>query len=350
MKYPVFEFIILKKQSFIQSLLKQAIEENAIIEINNFLAAKDILEIDSNFLDNIDYRYGIKVRETYSLNLEEFYAVILHYAMANGQLDKRVLLDLKHLQEYFELDNDNIKSIYLSIGKKFYRESLERLLINSELSKSTDSAIQNLENQLNLPEEVTDQISKNVRQLSFDKRFDKITSVGRISPDGKKEITDFSKRMRIEISSKQRKIINRLLTYWKIENLDLQIIDTAVKLRKGECCHFYQSNIEMFEEREATKKKYGYSKANDKNELIDRNLKLIKTGELLITNQRILFLSKEVNSTINLDKILAVEGYKNGVEVDKTKGRNPIYKIDESADITLIILNRLIKEQGLAPS
>lgn len=75
-----------------------------------------------------------------------------------------------------------------------------------------------------------------------------------------------------------------------------------------------------------------------------KELRLLDSGTLYLTNKRIIFLGHKKNSNIKLDKILSVTPYSNGIEVVKDAGRNPIFLVPSNADILSLTLSRMINE------
>ncbi len=347
MKYPIFKQVPLIEQSLMQRLLKQQPEDNAILEVNNLLATTDIQNISESDIKSISQRYKVNLVNKFSLNLEEFYAVLLNYALNDKHLSKDEVNDLEHLKTIFQLDAKNISQIHLNIGKDIYQTSFEEAVADGILTKDELSFLENLEATLQLPKEIADKISLSVRETFFDKSYQKVIEDDRITPDEEREILALSKNLNIKISRTDKSTLERLKAYWAYENLELTTIATDTKLQKNEVCYFLEQDINWYEEREALKKKYAYSKINERKEIIASNLKFMEKGDVLFTNKRILFSNSEKTASITYDKIITVSAFKDGLEVDKLTGRSPIYKIGANSDIAVIILRRLMKENSL---
>lgn len=347
MKYPIFKQVPLIEQSLMQRLLKQQPEDNAILEVNNLLATTDIQNISESDIKSISQRYKVNLVNKFSLNLEEFYAVLLNYALNDKHLSKDEVDDLEHLKNIFQLDTQNISQIHLNIGKGIYQKSFEEAIADGILTKEELLFLENLETTLQLPKEIADKISFSVRETFFDKSYQRVIEDNRITPDEEREILALSKNLNIKISRSDKSTLERLKAYWAYENLELPVIVVDTKLQKNEVCYFLEKDINWYEEREALKKKYAYSKTNERKEIIINNLKFIEKGDVLFTNKRILFSNSEKTASITYDKIITVSAFKDGLEIDKLTGRSPIYKIEKNSDIAVIILRRLLKENSL---
>lgn len=50
------------------------------------------------------------------------------------------------------------------------------------------------------------------------------------------------------------------------------------------------------------------------------------------------------NKTINLNKILNIDPYSNGIEIQKETGKNPFLEFKNNVDVFSMIISRLINE------
>lgn len=70
-------------------------------------------------------------------------------------------------------------------------------------------------------------------------------------------------------------------------------------------------------------------------------LRHIDTGTLYVTNKRLIFDGTRKNSVIRLPNILSVIPYSDGVEVEKTSGRNPIFTMNDAEWLAVLLSSRL---------
>src|ERR1044072_5366831 len=100
----LYQKVPLQKRSFFQKLFKQYPEENAVIEVNNLLAASDITSISKKDISEIERRYYFSLSKEFQLNLEEFYAVYLNSCVNKMSLTADHINSLDHLQHILSLD------------------------------------------------------------------------------------------------------------------------------------------------------------------------------------------------------------------------------------------------------
>jgi len=87
----------LSDTSFFQKLFKQVPQENAVIELNNLLAAKPVLNISQRDIEAIEGKYRLNLRKEFKLNLEEFYAVYLNHCLADKVINDDELKELNSI-------------------------------------------------------------------------------------------------------------------------------------------------------------------------------------------------------------------------------------------------------------
>jgi hypothetical protein len=122
----IFCTVPLSEKSFFQKVFRQYPQENAVIELNNLLAAKPVKEVRQEDLSAIESRYKLSLEKEFKLNLEEFYAVYLHHCLNDKTLSAEELEDLKHLKVTFNLDDDTVTKLHAKIGEVVYKKVLKK--------------------------------------------------------------------------------------------------------------------------------------------------------------------------------------------------------------------------------
>jgi hypothetical protein len=340
----LFREIPLLRQSLMQRLLKQLPEDNAIIELNNLLANNSVKDISSNDVNSISKKYNTDLVKTFSLNLEEFYAVLLNSFLRHEYLSSEDADILNHVKRIFELDNKNVLEIHLQLGGKIFRQYIEKKISNGRLTDDVKKRLNEFKRELLLPENIANDILQNVCNTFFVKAYQSTIENNRVSPVKEEELLMIAKSLDINISPLYKTTLYRLKTYWSYENSKLEEIETKIKLQKNEVCYFVENNVQWYEERELMKRKYGYAKVDSHKKLITRNLKKIDIGTVVLTSKRLIFSGIEKNANIGYDKVILISEFEDSIEIDKQSGRNPILCFEQNTDIIYILLQRLMKE------
>lgn len=358
----LFQIIPLSSTSFFQRLFKQLPQENAVIELNNLFATKNILEISVTDVKNIEERYKISLNKEFKLNIEEFYAVYLNHCLADKVLNDDELKELNHLKHILNLDDKSIDKLHSKIGVLIYKKSFEEAVSDGRLTKDEKDFLNKLETTLKLSKKLANKISSETRIAYLENYVAQIVADQRLSPTEEQELQAIahSLNINVQLNEQTKEQLKKLKLYWALENLDLPIINCDIVLQKSETCHIKIPNVNWYELRSVRQRvSYrGYStnfkiakgfylrsdSYRPQNYSVDA-IKLIDTGTLYLTNKRIIFTGTKKNSNIRIDRILDFTPYTDGVEIGKETGKTPKLQMTQNADIFCMILERLLNER-----
>lgn len=351
-----FETRPLIAQSFMQRLLRQHPVENAVIELNNLLATQPIQSITSTDLATIEQRYGLPLSQ-FMLNLEEFYAVHLNFQLVNQLLTNDGQTDLAHLRTLFQLPVESVEMLHARIGEVAYRQRAEKAVQNGQISAGDKAALVELQKAISLPSDLADTIYKEVCQAHLNEFVKAFGADARITPDEDQRLQAISKNLGVKLSADAKRTVERFKQYWTIENTSLQIIEVNTSLQKLEQCHFYAEAVQWYEER-ATIRRTNYDdhyeqyksfdvvdlQSNSTSAQTDRFdiIKRISTGNLYLTNKRLIFEGHGKVTSVKLNTIVGVKAYKQGILVDKLTGKNMLLLMNRDTDNLALLIQRLL--------
>lgn len=335
MNTPPYQKVQLLKPSFLQRILKQSIVTNAVREVNNLLASEPLQEISRNIIDEIGKRYKIDLGEEFPLNLEEFYAVYLQFLISDQYLNYKGDNGLRHLQELLRINDDVVQEIHIKLGVTLYKKAVGEKIKDGNFNLQERALLEEFAINLRLPNKIAEEASLEVRQNFIQRFIDPIFRKKRLSIQDERQLEIFSKDLDISIfpDTHTKYQLQRFRLYWALENEALPVILSDTLLSKHEDCYMVVAKAKWYEPRSMGKGVY--------------QLKLIESGTVYLTNKKILFVSKEKNSSIKLDRILNLHENSTGIEIVKDTGRNPVLKLSEKADIFYIILQRLARENKI---
>ena len=127
---------------------------------------------------------------------------------------------------------------------------------------------------------------------------------------------------------------------------------------KNELCYF-QTEVKFYEYRKVTRRiRYGgpavrikivkglYWRAADYGVQVisDDVLMLIDSGNLFLTNKRMIFMGAKGNKVTKLNNILDFNPYSNGIEIQKASGKSPFIEFSQDIDIFTLMLDRVIRD------
>ncbi|ARS35790.1 hypothetical protein [Pontibacter actiniarum] len=362
MNKQIFNEAPLLKRSFMQRILRQHPEENAVIEINNLLASKQVREINSMEIDRITRTYKIDALHQFRLNMEEFYAVYLNHCFEDCVLSEEELQDLRHLRQLLQLEERTVNFLHSEIGQKVYKSSFERAIADGRLTEEEKEFLNKLEADLKLPEALVNSISKEVRSVFVQSYVSSIIADERLSPEEERELEAIAANLNVtlETDEQTKRQLQQLKLYWALENTELPAIQPDILLQKSERCFISIPGVDWHELRtvrhrtsysgystsfRVAKGFYLRSGSYTPRSYSSDEMKLIDSGTVYLTNKRIIFTGAKKNSNIRLDKILHITPYSDGVEIGKETGKSPLLQLPNRADVFCIILERLLRER-----
>ncbi len=343
-----------------QKLLGQKPEENAIIELNNLLATKNILDITQADIKEIENRYLLTLSIEFPLNLQEFYAVYLNHCYCLNPFVASQSPELNHLEHILNLDLQSTNTIRQKIGSLTYRQNYEKAISNGRLAPKEKESLDKLKEVLQLTNTIAESISSETRTKFIENYVARIIKDQRYSPEQEKELKAISNNLNIQIqfSEKTSLQLNKLKLYWKLENLELPVINCSIDLQKLEVCHFMEFNVVWYEPRGdrqrvstnpkttsfQTIKSFYLNSSNSKiHNLKNDKLKFVDTGTLYLTNKRIILVGEKKNYNIRIEKIDFHVPFQDGSEICKDTGKCPLLQMTKNPDVFSILMERILK-------
>lgn len=355
----IFQIVPLQKQSFLQRLFKQRLNDNAVIALNNLLATKPILEVNTRDITAIEAEYQIDLNQQYGLNMQEFYAVYLGYCLQKKDITTDEQVTLAYLKTILKLNEVSVNELHTKLGRGVFEAIFENTISDGRLTQQKEDDLERLAQRIGIPDTVSKEISENARKAYISNYVGRIISDERYSPDEEKELFEIAKSLKVDLGfdTDLRWKLEKLKVYWQIENLPLPAISPGIILQKTETCHLQINNVDWHELRVVTQRvSYrGYSSSikiakgfylrtgsYTPRSYKTEQMKLIDTGTLYLTNKRLIFAGRLKNSNIRLEKIIDFVPYSDGVEIRKDTGKSPLLTIQNNADVFCIMLGRLL--------
>jgi hypothetical protein len=356
----VFKPKRLKAQNFFQKILRKQPRENAVVEINNLLATKPLLDITPSEINETLYKYKENILRTFASDIAQLYEMYLRHCLNDKHLSDEDLAELKHLKRLLSLSDKTVGQLHDKVAGAIYEESVEQAIADGKLSQQERDALEKLQKELMLPSETANRLYADASKVLITRFLLNVVSDSRLSPDEEKEFEELCANLHVkpEIEPHTKEKLDRFRLYWLIENAELPEQSVSIKLYKTEKCYF-TAKVNWYELRTVTKR-INYAGVGARiriakgiyyrvgtvapQRVTSEEMTYIDSGELYLTNKRIIFTGLKKNFTIRLERILAFTPYFDGIEIEKDAGRNPIMTIEKNADIFCLMLSRLMRE------
>ena len=340
--------------------------QNALVEINNLLAERPLLDVQGADVQAILDRYDLNLfRDFTDGSLRDLYKKYLHYCFDDNHLDAEETKRLLHLKRLLGLSDKAVALANHQICQEVYARSLDEALEDQRLHPKELNFLRQLRHCLQLPPTLESQVQQS-KAADIIIRFIKgeVTEQP-LSADEEEELTVLTEHLNAvpQWQERTRAELVKYRLHWQIENEALPHIFVPLTLRSQETCHFLCDAIR----REATHQgALGAERARPSSDELRRKLanrvywrnaqagtihlaenawRSSEPGKLYLTNQRLIFRNPEVEMVVYLDSIADFDHYRNGIFVYPTKGLPLFFATPAGADIASMVLGRILRER-----
>ena len=260
---------------------------------------------------------------------------------------------LARLRDLLGIRNSDADEIEKQIVHPIYEKTVGDVLADEAVTPEERDRLDLLRTALRLDEDKAAGIYAARAKEIMQSRFSEMVSDKRVSDA---EIATFEKRAealgaRMELDYSARELVERFRTFWRIENGTFPEVYAPINLQRGEKCHF-STDATWFENRTVTKSvRYGgpavsikimkglYYRAGSFNvqRITQEEMRQISSGTLYITNKRIVFHGDPKNASIRFSSVISFVPYSDGIEIEKTSGRNPIFRFSDGEYASVLL-------------
>lgn len=344
----------------LNKLLGRQPKKNALAELNNRLVeAASVRDVTLDTVHELNTRYDVDLHRRFDDELKQLYRSFLFHCLADREFSQEEIDDLWHLKGLFGITDSEHEALYNEAAQDTYKKSLTDVLKDRKVTVNEKASLERLSAYLKIPESVRDKIHETTAGPIIQRMADEFTADNQLSPQEEEELSALARSLGITVSSTgaSATALNTMRTLWRINNAPLPVLDTHLNLKRAETAHFV-CRVRWHENRKVTtrvnysgpslrikicKGVYWNAGSRDLQRVSQDVLREIDSGELYVTNQRIIFDGAIKNQSIKLDKILDVTRYSDAVGIEKETGKSPIFACD-CALILSATLARLIRD------
>lgn len=348
--------------SFWSKLTRQKSEKNAVIEINNLLSEKPVMEVQAEDIQHIMDKYSLNLYKDFDDgSLRELYKTYLRYCFDDNHLNEDEITRLKHLKRLLGLSDKAVEIANHQICQEVYERELHVALEDNRLDHKEILFLKQLQNRLHLPQELVDNIYQNKAQGIIINFIKGAIADERLSPDEEAELQTLIDNLDVEpqLDPATQAELAKYRLFWQIENSDIPSIHVPIKLKPEEHCYFL-TDAQWFEEKKKRKPEtthhplkvkllkgsYWKTRKTEEMDLSESRWKSGIDGKIYITNKRIILRSKNGEESVRLENLHDYFTYINGLYIHKEKGKNLFlqFKFKDNRDVFIMILGRALRD------
>lgn len=352
----------LEPVSLWEKLKGQKTEKNAVIEINNLLSEKPLMEVNAEDIQAIMDKYGLNLYTDFDDgSMRELYKKYLRFCFDDNHLDAEEITRLKHLKRLLGLTDKAVEIANHQICQEVYERELDAALQDNRLDEKELHFLNQLQNQLQLPQSWVDSIYQHKAQSIVIRFIKGAVEDERLSPDEEEELQALISNLEIEpqLDTATQAELAKYRLFWQIENDKLPSIYVPIKLKNEEHCYFL-TDVHAYEERKSGKEEgssaqrslriklarsnYWHPEHQEALTAEDKLWKSLATGKAYITNQRIILREKEQEKSIKLAVIKDFIVYPNGLMLVREKQKRLFLQTNANTDVFTMILGRVLRD------
>lgn len=333
-------------------------EKNAVVEINNLLSEKPLLNVQPEDIQAILDKYNLNIFNDFDDgSLRELYKTYLRYCFDDNHLDDHEITRLRHLKRILGLSDKAVEIANHQVCYEVYERELEVALEDYHLDEKEALFLKHLQTKLHLPQEIADTIYQNKAQDIIINFIKGAVADERLSPDEEEELQSLIDHLdvqpRLDASTQEDLAKFRLL--WQIENGEVPAIHIPVKLKANEACYFLadatwytdkgkQPKSNNFQLKTKLIKGTYWKVQEEQINLADARWKQKAEGKTYITNQRIIFRSNNIEDSLELRSIVDYINYHEGVYIVRSGKKNTFIHLPNNRDVFSMILGRVLRD------
>ena len=361
MEHRIYSKQGLKKPTFIQKILGQKVKENAVIELNNLLAEKELQTITVDEVYTIAAKYSVSFQNDYDNEISDFYKEYLNSCLEDKFLSQEELGDLKHLKYLLGLNDKRVNEIHEELAGKIYKNEVEKVIQDGELDEEERVFIEKLQNDLKLPQDVADLIYQKSGQELIRSFMDNAIADAKLTPQEEKELLAISRNLNAELKLDEatKSDLEKYKLYWQIENDEMPELIVDLNIPRSERCYFAAEESSWYEETEATdhshfaqsnlslkiaKGLYWRERNREALDLHNDEWVSVDSGSLYLTNKRLFFRGNNGDKILLLSRILDFIVYENGIKIEKNNDKDVFINFYNSTDIFAMLLGKSISQ------
>lgn len=358
---------VFKTQSMIEPAWWQRLagiqpRENGLIALENLLASRPLSAISEVDVQQVLAPYEFNLRRDERDAVQELYRRYLRHCLHDRQLSDEEIERLHHLKRLLELNDVEVQQLHRQVGIERYRDELTAIMADGKIDPEERKFLEKLEQTLHLPEDLRKEIYRETATERYRKLLDDSVADKRLSPAEQKKLRELARDLGVAVKFDKptQQQLERYRLLWQIDQGELPVIDTPIKLYRSEAAHFYASG-DWYELRtlrkgvrysgptlriKIAKGLYWRAGQLQTKQIQEDEWKQLDNGTFYLTNKRILFLGHRSSKTLRLNRIVDFSVYQDGLELRKDRGRPVFIQFQGEVELLALLLDRALESYG----
>lgn len=345
----------LVRPGFFRRLFNLPAPVNGYVELENLLASRAWSDVSSTDVEQALRAHGVKSLQR--KRAKELFAKALASFASDDLLTDAEAFQLQQLRHLLSVTDAEAREAESEVVHPRYARRVTEVLRDETVSPAEQQQLLSLRKALRIEERDALAMWSAQAKPILERQWQQAVSDRRLTIDEKRALDALARNFGVTVDFDQatRAQLDRMHWYWLMENGTFPTVATPINLQRNETCHFAAA-AQMYELRTETQrvnyagasvririmKGVYYRVGSASAQRITRDvLRHVDSGTLYVTNKRVIFDGQRKNAAIAFGHVLSVVPYSDGVEVEKTSGRNPIFTVADPEWLSVLLSARI---------
>jgi hypothetical protein len=356
MRARAFPRVQLEKLSFFRRLFAKPLPENGYLELQNLLHERQARDIAPELLTATLDSHGVRTpdRERF----KDFYRAAVTAAAEDDILTEEECRELADLRALFGLTDREVNEVQQQVVAERYERRLRHAARDSFLSDQEKEDLDALRQRLKIDKFEIERVRRAVLGPVLTDALERAFKDRRYSPEEERQLALLADNFDVdlELSADARGLSHRFRWLWEVEHGTPPACPVAISLQRNESCHFHSYATSLTTKSVTRRINYHgptvririmkgvyYRAGSIAVQPVRYEQEVTEGGNLYITNKRVIFMGDRKNQTVRLASLLGFVPYKDGLELEKTSGRNPVFRLQD-VEGACAVLSRVLAD------
>lgn len=348
----------LRRPPFLRRLFGKPDPENAYIEIQNLLHERPPKDISPELLTATFDAHGVTYPD--KEKLRALYRKAIAAAAEDDEITDAERQELAEIRALLGLTELDVAAVQREVVSARYQHHLSRHASDHHLSDEEKQHLEELKRKLNLDSGDVMRVREAVLSPIVDRVGNDMLRDRRYSPEEelrfKRLLSNFDTEL--EVSLHDRQLMDRFRWLWHVEHGTPPTVDVPIALQRNEACYYHSLAASLTTKTVTKRVNYGgptarmrimkgvyYRVGSIAVQRVTEEYQLSEGGDLYFTNKRVIFVGHAKNQTFRLSGLLGFIPYSDGIELEKSSGKNPVFRLGDP-EAAATVLSRMLADAG----
>lgn len=344
-------------RSLLERLFRKPAASRARVALENLLAMATPSQVASTAAERIR-RENCLSEDEWRTVCHQAFGTAYHACVRDDLLSEAEVKYLADLRRLLDIGEDVVSQLERETILPRYQAAVVEVLADNRVTSEERARLDALSSALRISPAIAREAFATKAGAVLQSTLGAALADRRLTPEEFLHFSELAKEFGIEPSfgDATLKLMHRYSLFWRIEQGDIPVTDVPINLQKGEVCYF-RAPAQWLEYRKQVRTVGYYSQGvsvrvmrgvyyrvggSRPQRITTEGLTTLDTGDLYITNKRVIFDGTRRNLSLKLNTLLSFEAFSDGLALEKPSGKSPHFIVDGDAELANVILGAVL--------